>query len=177
MTPPVRRFVLAAHIVISVGWIGALASYLVLDVMILMSDDIAELRMSYAAMDLIVSRAIVPLALASLVTGLVISLGTPWGLFRHWWVVISLALTLLAVVVLLMEAPTVHSMAEIAAGPATAHDTVRHLGSTIVHSVGGLVVLVTVTFLNVYKPRGLTPYGWRREQAELAARTRTDAPS
>jgi len=28
--------------------------------------------------------------------------------------------------------------------------------------VGGLVVLLVVTVLNVYKPQGLTPYGWRK---------------
>jgi hypothetical protein len=50
---------------------------------------------------------IVPLAVAALLTGLVMALGTPWGLFRHYWVLISLVLTILATVVLLLHMPTV----------------------------------------------------------------------
>ena len=37
---------------------------------------------------------------------------------------------------------------------------------------GGLLVLLVITVLNVYKPRGLTPYGWRKQEesrAELMA--------
>ena len=36
------------------------------------------------------------LAYATLVTGLLMSLGTKWGLFRHDWVIISLVLTVVA---------------------------------------------------------------------------------
>lgn len=42
----------------------------------------------------------------------------------------------------------------------------RTLGSTLVHSVGGTVVLLVNMWLNVYKPRGLTPYGWRKQQEQ-----------
>ena len=119
------------------------------------------MRALYAAMDVMVAAAIVPLALASVVIGVVNALGTSWGLFRHWWVVVKLSLTLVATAVLLIEARTVGALAE-AAG--TAADP-RDLPSTLAHSIGGLVVLVLATVLSIYKPRGLTRYGWRRSRA------------
>lgn len=130
------------------------------------------LRAAYLAMELIASWAIVPLALASLLTGLVQSLGTPWGLFRHYWVLISLLLTIFATLVLLSETQQISRLAAIAADPTTPGDELRALPSTLVHSVGGTLVLLLITVLNVYKPRGLTPYGWRKQREE---RTRPSA--
>jgi hypothetical protein len=43
-----------------------------------------------------------------------------------------------------------------------------YLGGDLGHAVGGLVVLLVITALNVFKPPGLTPYGWRKQQ-ELRA--------
>ncbi|MDQ3937605.1 MAG: hypothetical protein M3253_02880, partial [Chloroflexota bacterium] len=125
----------------------------------------ATVRSAWLAMGIVVSWAIVPLALAGLLTGLVMALGTKWGLFRHWWVLISLALTILATVVLLAEAGVVTRSAAIAAA-STSEIEVRALRPTLLHSIGGLVVLLVVQVLNVYRPPGLTPYGWRKQQEE-----------
>jgi len=92
------------------------------------------------------------------------SLGTKWGLLRYYWVLISLLLTVIATVVLLMETQTISYFADIAADPTTSSDDLRALGSTLVHSVGGTVVLLVILVLNVYKPRGMTRYGWRKQQ-------------
>jgi hypothetical protein len=117
----------------------------------------------------IAGSVIVPLAIASLLTGVVVSLGTRWGLLRHWWVVVSLVLTIFATVVLLVETGTIATYAAVAANPAATDDELRALGSTLVHSVGGTLVLLVVLVLNVYKPHGLTSYGWRRQRAERRA--------
>ena len=164
MTPRLRKFALAAHIALAVGWIGAVAGYIALDVAAAMSQDAQTLRAAYLAMEVIAWYVIVPLALASLLTGLVMSLGTKWGLFRHYWVLISLLLTIIATVVLLVETQTISYFADIAADPTTSGDDLRALGSTLVHSVGGAVVLFVILVLNVYKPRGMTQYGWRKQQ-------------
>src|SRR5262249_34863639 len=124
-------------------------------------------RAAWIAMELMGWVVIVPLALAALVTGLVISLGTPWGLFRHYWVLVSLALTLLATVILILHMPSVSATAAVARVADSSHLGQR--GGDRAHAVGGLVVLLLVTVLNVYKPQGLTPYGWRKQQQ---ARTR-----
>jgi hypothetical protein len=165
MTPALRKLTLAGHIICSVGWIGAVMAYLTLDVTVATSQDAQMLRAAYLMMALITQYVIVPLALASLLTGIVISLFTPWGLFRHYWVVISLLLTLIAIVVLVSETQIISRLADIAGNPTTSGDTLRALPNTLVHSIGGTVVLLLITVLNVYKPHGLTPYGWRKQQA------------
>src|SRR5918995_3724977 len=166
MAPCLRKFALAAHITLAVGWIGAVAGYIALDVAVATSQDAQTRRAAYLAMELIVWYVIVPLALASLLTGLVMSLGTKWGLFRHYWVLISLLLTIIATVVLLAETQTISYFADKAADPTTSSDDLRELGSTLVHSVGGTVVLLVILVLNVYKPRGMTRYGWRKQHAK-----------
>lgn len=163
MPPRLRKFALAAHITVAVGWIGAVAGYIALDVAAATSRDVRTLRAAYLGMELIAWYVIVPLAVASLLTGLVMALGTRWGLFRHYWVLVSLLLTLIATVVLLAETRTIGYLADTAADPATSDDDLRAFGSTLVHSVGGTVVLVVILVLNVYKPRGMTRYGWRKQ--------------
>lgn len=169
LSPPLRKAALAVHLAVSVGWIGAVAAYLALDLAAATSVDPATLRAAYLGMGLIAGSVIVPLALASLVTGLIVSLGTKWGLVRHWWVLVSLALTVFATVVLVVETGTIASYAAVAAEPSASDAELRGLDSTLVHSVGGSLVLLVVLTLNVYKPPGLTPYGWRKQQEERGA--------
>ncbi len=171
LTPRIRKFVLAAHIAVSVGWVGAVAAYIALDVTAATSEDEVALRVAYLGMDSIVGSVIVPLAVASLLSGVAISVGTRWGLFRYYWVLISLGLTVFATAVLIMETRTISQLAAVAAAPTTSVADLRGLGSTLVHSVGGTVVLLAVLVLNVYKPPGLTRYGWRKQQEERRAAT------
>lgn len=155
--------VLAVHVAVSVGWVGAVAAYVALDLTTALSEDAAAVRAAYLGMGLVVRSVIVPLALAALVTGVVVSVGTKWGLLRHWWVVISLLLTVLAVVVLLSETRVIAALAATAADPSTTDADLLALPNTLVHSIGGVLVLLVVLFLNTIKPRGLTPWGWRTE--------------
>src|ERR687889_722562 len=173
MAPRLRKFALAAHIALSVGWIGAVAGYIALDVAAATSRNAETLRACYLAMELIAWYVIVPLALASLLTGLVMSLGTNWGLFRHYWVLISLLLTIIATVVLLVETQTIGYFANSAADPRTSDDDLRALGNTLVHSVGGIAMLLVILVMNVYKPRGMTQYGWRKQQEQRRASQRS----
>ena len=163
MSPAVRKLVLAVHIAISVGWFGALLAYTALDVAVAGNPDAQTLRAAYLAMALIAGNVIVPLAIGSLVTGIAISLGTKWGLFRHYWVVISLLLTVVATVVLVVEMATINQFAAVANDLSASTEQLRALGTTLPHSVGGMIVLLVVLVLNIYKPKGMTRYGWRQE--------------
>lgn len=166
MPPPIRKLALAVHLSCSVGWLGAVVAYLVLDLTVASSHDPMLVRASWVAMGLVVSLAIVPLAIVALVTGLIMSLGTKWGLFRHWWVLFSLVLTIVATGVLLSESGEVTRIAAMASDPTMSDAEMLAFPPTLLHSVGGLVVLLLVQFLNVYKPQGVTPYGWRKQQEE-----------
>jgi hypothetical protein len=89
-------------------------AYLGLGVAAVASEDAQTVRAASIAMELAGWYVIVPLAPAALLTGLVMSLGTPWGLFRHYWVLITLVLTVFATVILLLHMPTVSSLADAA---------------------------------------------------------------
>ena len=58
--------------------------------------------------------------MASLATGVVQSLGTKWGLFRYWWVVVKLVITVIAVIVLLLYTQTLGALADVTREPTTA---------------------------------------------------------
>jgi uncharacterized membrane protein len=103
MGPRLRQFALTTHVTRSVGLLGAIAGLLALAVAGLTSQDAQMVRAAYLAMELTGWFVIVPSALASLLTGLVQSMGTTWGLFRHYWVLAKLLLTVFATVVLLLK--------------------------------------------------------------------------
>ena len=159
-----RKLLLTLHVAVSVGWLGAVLAYLPFDLSTATSDDPSTLRASYRAMDVLARLVLVPLAVAALASGVALSLATPWGLFRHWWVVLSLVLTTLATAVLLVETRTIARLADVSADPATTDAALAALPGTLPHSIAGLVVLSVVLALNVYKPRGLTRYGWRKQR-------------
>src|SRR5437667_8653660 len=133
MTPGLRKFALIVHLTSSVGWIGAVVAYLALGVSAVTSRDAQTVRAVWIAMELTGWFVIVPLALAALLTGLVMSLGTQWGLFRHYWVLISLGLTFLATVILVLHMPSVSATTRIAR---EANDTQLFLlGGDLGHAV------------------------------------------
>ena len=162
MPPDVRRLALTAHVTTSVGWLGAVAAFLALAVAGLTSDDEATVRGVYVATEVITWAVIVPLCLASLLTGVVQSVGTPWGLVRHWWVVIKLALTVVATALLLLHTqPIGHLGAVAAAGGGFGADLDGMRVQLVVDAAAALVVLLGTTVLAVLKPRGVTRWGRR----------------
>ncbi len=170
MRPCVRKLALTAHVAASVGWLGAVATFLALAVAGLVGQDAQRVRAAYLAMEAITWSVIVPLSLASLLTGLISSLGTPWGLFRHCWVVAKLLLTMLAAAVLLLHTRPIGHVADAAAKAALSGDDLRPLRVQLVaDAVAALLVLLAATALAVYKPRGLTPYGRRKQHEERTA--------
>lgn len=105
MTPRFRKFALTAHITSSVGWLGAVVAYLALATAGLISHDVLIVRAAYLSMELIGWFIIVPFSFAALLSGLVQSLGTQWGLFRYYWILVKFLLTIGATTVLLGHMP------------------------------------------------------------------------
>ncbi len=165
MTPLVRKLALTAHVVSSVGWLGAVCAFLVLALLGLTSNDPDVVRSSYIALELIAWFVIVPLCAAALLTGIVQSLGTTWGLLRHYWVLVKLLLTVLATIVLVLQLDAISFLGQQAADALLSDADYRGArGSLIVHAAGGLVVLLATTVLAIYKPAGRTRYGWRKQE-------------
>lgn len=171
MTPRLTKLALTAHITSSVGWLGAVAAFLALAIAGMTSQDSQTVRSAYVVMELTGRSILVPLSIASLVTGLVQSLGTTWGLFRHYWVLAKLVINLLATVILLMYLETLGFFAGVAADmtSSTTVPGVLRSPSAVLHAGLALLVLVVATVLGVYKPRGMTPYGQRKQREQRAA--------
>ncbi|AFL52190.1 hypothetical protein ABIE78_001944 [Sinorhizobium fredii] len=170
MPPALRKFTLVVHVISSVSSLGAVACFLALGLVGLGSADAQTAGSLYVAMDAIARLVILPMVLASLITGLVQALGTVWGVFLHYWVLAKFLLTVLTAVVLLLQLDLIGYVAAAAAKGLAEADLLGPRSSLVVHAAGGIVVLITTTVLSIYKPRGLTRYGWRKQHGQLANR-------
>jgi hypothetical protein len=170
-TPRLRKFALTAHVVSSVGWLGAVAVFLALSVVGLTSQDPAVVRAAYLAMESIGWLVLVPLSVAALLTGVVQALGTKWGLFVHYWVLMKLAITVVATIVLLLYMQTLSDLAGVAADVPLVSGDLDGLrsASPLLHSSAALVLLLIAATLSVYKPPGMTRYGQRKQRARRAS--------
>ena len=160
MTSSGRKLAFTAHIFFSLGWLGAVLAYLALAIAALIRRDTQTVSSAYLAMELIGWSVIVPCSLAALATGLLQSLGTEWGLFRYYWIVVKFFLTVFATIILLLHMPAVSYFAGLE------RDSLKigGLPAELLHAGGGLIVLVVTTTLSVYKPWGRTPYEQRKQQ-------------
>jgi len=167
MSPGLRRLALTTHVTASVGWAGAVAAFLALAVGGLISQQAQTVRAAYLVMELITWSVIVPLSLGSLLTGLVSSLGTAWGLFRHYWIMAKLLLTVFATILLLAHTRPISRVAGLAAERILSSADLRQVRIQLVADAGAaLLVLLVNTTLGVYKPRGMTQYGWRKQHGQ-----------
>lgn len=162
MPPAVRKAALTIHIISSVGWLGAIAAFLVLAIAGLASPDEQLARAAYVGMNLIGWTAILPLSLASLISGIIQGLGTAWGLFRHYWVLIKLVITALATALLLVHLQPVTAMADLALAADLGPSDMTGMRIQLVADAGAAILALLVTgVLSVYKPRGLTRHGYK----------------
>jgi hypothetical protein len=167
MTPQVRKLALTAHVTASVGWMGALMVFLTHAIVSVANQDPTIVRAACLAMGVTAWLVILPLSVTSLVTGLVQALGTAWGLLRHYWILAKLLLTLVATGVLLLKLAPIQGLAEAAANTTfSTADLFQARVSLLLHAAGGLLVLLAIVALAIYKPAGLTRYGARKACVE-----------
>lgn len=166
MSPRGRKLALVAHVGSSVGWLGAVVTSLVLAVAAVVGNDPQTVRAIYVVLEPLGRYTLIPFSLAALLTGLIESLGTPWGLLRHYWVLAKLLMNLFATGILLLYTQTLTFLADTARTTAAADggDALRD-PSPVVHAVGAVALLLVALVLSVYKPRGLTSYGQRKHGA------------
>ncbi len=155
MAPRTSKLVLTSHITFSVGWLGAVAVFLALAITGLSSQNIQLARSAYVAMELSAWYVIVPFCLASLFTGVVQSLETKWGLFKHYWIVVKLFLTIAATIFLLLHLQPISYLAGVAAN--TSLSKIQEPGlqiQLIAVSGAAILVLLAATTISIYKPWG-----------------------
>ncbi len=179
MTPALRKLTITAHVTFSVGWLGAVAAFLVLSIAGLTSHDAEVVRGAYLSMDLISRFIIIPMCFAALATGLLQALGTPWGLFRYYWILLKFGLALFATIALLIHQFAVMAVAaRRVSGAAVETLFSTDLGPLKTELVRApslaIVLLLVVTTLGVYKPWGLTRYGRRKQQERRKVQQQPD---
>lgn len=168
MTPTPRRTLLTAHIVVSVGWLGAVASFLAMNIAALTTSRAELARSMYVAMDVTGLYVIVPASVLTVLTGIVQGMSTQWGVWRHRWVATKLVLGILATIALLLHQFTAVSTAAHHAE----HGMDPHpFGVQLVADASlASVLLLVATILSVFKPWGLTRHGQRtRDQSAPTA--------
>jgi hypothetical protein len=169
MTPALRKLTITAHVTFSVGWLGAVAAFLVLSIAGLTSHDAEVVRGAYLSMDLISRFVIIPMCFGALATGLLQALATPWGLFRYYWIVMKFGLAIFATIALLIHQFAVMAEAAKRVSGAAAETLfspdLGPLKTELVRAPSlAILLLLVVTTLGVYKPWGLTRYGRRKQQ-------------
>jgi hypothetical protein len=141
----------AAHVLVGVGWFGIVAAKLVLEIVAATTGAPDVARAGYLFTAALDRAAFPPAALATLITGSVLSLGTLWGPFRYWWIVAKIVLTIAVIVtgVVFVGAWTETALADPAAAANTSA-SVWLIGAAIVH----LLMLGAATVISVLKPWG-----------------------
>ena len=161
VSPALYKLLLTAHIMVSVGWLGIVVAKLVLGLVAITSGSPDTAAALYVSMG-VVNRAFPPVAIATIVSGVLLSLGTKWGLLQHYWVVTKLLLTV-GVIVTAVQLSDSHVQQSIAplSGQALAESPIVGLAAMpstplIALSVAHVLMLGLATVLSVYKPWGKT---------------------
>ncbi len=168
LTAPLRTILLTSHVTTSVGWLGAVLAFLALSVAAVVGSELPTTRGAYVAMNLIGWAAIIPLAVASFLSGVALALGTEWGLLRHRWVVIKLVATTLMLIGLILHQTTAVSLAAELANrlEVTAQAVAPQLsqlgGRLIIDAGFAVVFLGGLTALSLVKPWGRVSVGHSR---------------
>ncbi|HEV3360675.1 MAG TPA: hypothetical protein VG247_28000 [Pseudonocardiaceae bacterium] len=163
-----RRGILVVHLASSIGWLGLDAALVVLGIVGLASGDAVTTRSAFVIDGVLATYLMPVFSLLGLLTGIVLAAGTSWGLFKHWWVVVSLVITvLMTAAVLLFLVPQMRGLADQAAhlsDAATLSVMSMDRLKLVIAPLAGFIILVYLTGMNVHKPWGRV--GAKRQQAE-----------
>ena len=174
LTKTARRVVRLAHLIASLGWIGVDVVFGVLAVTGFISQDLGTVAASYLALDIFVVPLLLLFGLTTLGTGLVLSIGSGWGVIRYWWVAAKLLINvILSGLVLFLLAPRLASAgAEATRIDDSLWDRLAGIPVDLLFPpmVSG-VALVAASVLGTFKPWGRTAYGGRRHASERRSTT------
>ena len=145
------------HVVVSTGWMGAGAANVVLAFTAALDHDSQIRRACYLLVRTIDTWLVIPGAFAALASGVALSVLTPWGLARYWWVLVKLVLTT-AVIVFSTFFVGVWIEDSIAVGNAPS----PHAVALIVGPLGSMAAFLLMTWASVAKPWGRTPWAGSR---------------
>jgi uncharacterized membrane protein len=168
ISPSMYKFLLAFHIIVSVGWLGTAYSKFILELAAMMANDPDISKTIYTTMKNL-SIAFPILAIPTIITGVLLSLCTKWGLIKYYWVLAKFVLSVGVIVTAIsldgrfidqsISALSRQSMGKDAVLGIVSAPTILLVSLTVAH----LIMLVAATFISVYKPWGKTWFGQRKK--------------
>ncbi len=93
-----RKLILTLHVGTSVGWLGAAIAMTVLLVTALLTQNPDLRHSAFTFMHIYDLAIMIPLGYLALLSGVLLSARTNWGLLKHWWIVTKLVLTVAVLV-------------------------------------------------------------------------------
>lgn len=151
-----RKLVLLVHIASAGAWVGLDVAMAALVFAAVRSDEAATKAFCYQALELFAIWPLFATGLVCLASGVLMGLGTSYGLLRYWWVVIKLALNLLlAALVLVALRPVVTELAGRGALAATGASVSFDESNIVFPPVVSPTLLLVAFTLAVFKPWGL----------------------
>jgi uncharacterized membrane protein len=151
-----RKPLLVAHVIASGIWLGAVSANLFFGIAAATTGRTDLADAFYAVMDRLVNNLMPAAAIATLATGLALSLATKWGLLRHHWVLAKLLLGIATVVV------GVTAIDGAIQDTIASRETAGSVGASdlLLPAIGATpTMLVIATILAITKPRRLTRRG------------------
>ena len=94
-----KKWLLLAHLIFSSIMLGGAVIFLVLSIVAATSTDASVISACYQAMHALSKTSVRASTIGTIVTGVLLSVWTHWGLFRYYWVIAKEVLTLVAIVV------------------------------------------------------------------------------
>jgi hypothetical protein len=164
LSPRMRKVLLATHVMTSVGWLGVVLAKLVLALAAATAAAPETTDALLVGLNA-VNAAFAPMSTGAILSGVLLSLGTHWGLVRYYWVVAKLVLTIGVFGTAVQLVPRILGLnvdEPMLLGLPWAPAVL--LGFAAVH----LLMLVAATLLAVYKPWGTTWFSRRSDPRRLS---------
>jgi uncharacterized membrane protein len=150
-----RKGVLVVHIVSGGVWIGIDVVMAVFIFTALLADDDNTKALCFRALELFTVWPLLTTGLVCLASGVVLGLGTKYGLVRYWWVAIKLVLNIvLTALVPFALAPEVSRAAEQGWRFAAGEPASLVVGNLIFPPIVSPTALLIAVVLAVFKPWG-----------------------
>lgn len=150
-----RKAVLVVHIASAGAWLGVDVAMAVVIFTAVSSHDTGTRALCYQALQLFAVWPLFTAGVICLASGVVLGLGSRYGLVRYWWVATKLALNvLLTGLVPLLLRPGLSGLAELGRQLATGHLVTASVGNMIYPPIVSPVALLIAMVLSVFKPWG-----------------------
>ncbi|MGW4201041.1 DUF2269 domain-containing protein [Streptomyces sp. NPDC004726] len=170
---PVRRAFLVVHVSSAAGWLGLTLGLLALATAAITTESDAMTEAATRSMKVFTDWLVLPLALMTLFSGLLLALGTSWGLARHRWVLTKFCITLVTVTasIFALRPGVDHAAEAVSSGSSLPNPSDLVMGPIV-----SFTAYLFMTAISLLKPWGLTRRG-RRLRTEATSRKAVDERS